>query len=103
MTGRVHTPEVTEWWCPTEQRWVTCPGPCPDGTTHPVSRTSPAEQGRVFSGHFRNGGVIHRLWLWWYGRPMWPWRWLCWLSGNKHDRWGGPRHSYCIVCGKDMP
>lgn len=29
---------VTDWWCPDEQRWVMCPGPCPDGTAHDLTR-----------------------------------------------------------------
>ncbi len=31
--------EVTDWWCPDEQRWVWCPGPCPDGREHGETRT----------------------------------------------------------------
>lgn len=28
-----------EWFCPSEERWVDCPGPCPDGTPHEQRRT----------------------------------------------------------------
>lgn len=28
-----------EWWCPREQRWGWCPGPCPDGRAHEPERT----------------------------------------------------------------
>ena len=66
----------------------------------------PDQPGRVesrsFAWRFRNGGAVHRVWLWAWGRPLWPWRWLCWLDG-KHDRWGNGRRDYCIRCGKDMP
>lgn len=33
-TGEMVDTETTDWWCPTEERWVMCPGPCPDGTEH---------------------------------------------------------------------
>jgi hypothetical protein len=29
---------VTEWWCPTEQRWTWCHEPCPDGQPHGKTR-----------------------------------------------------------------
>lgn len=37
----------TEWWCPTEQEWSDCPGPCPDGTEHGESRKVPMQAERV--------------------------------------------------------
>lgn len=36
-----------EWWCPTSQRWVWCPGPCPDGTPHEEKRRAPIKSERV--------------------------------------------------------
>lgn len=30
--------EVDEWWCPVDQRWTMCPGPCPDGQEHTEHR-----------------------------------------------------------------
>lgn len=27
------------YWCPQEQREVSCPGPCPNGDEHPFVRT----------------------------------------------------------------
>jgi hypothetical protein len=27
-----------QWWCPTDNEWSECPGPCPDGTEHAPTR-----------------------------------------------------------------
>ena len=32
--------EMTEYWCPEQNGWVDCPGPCPDGTPHQPERTT---------------------------------------------------------------
>lgn len=55
-----------------------------------------------FAHRFRHGGGLHRLWLWWWGRTMWPWRWICWLNKGVHERWGNGRIDYCLYCGKAM-
>lgn len=26
--------DTHQWWCPSEERWSDCPGPCPDGQEH---------------------------------------------------------------------
>lgn len=39
-----------EWWCPTEKRYVSCPGPCPDGRVHPASTRNDPGQSRGRSG-----------------------------------------------------
>ncbi len=41
-----HTEEMveiyyTEYWCPSEKRWVMCSAPCPDGMPHKLSRQKP--------------------------------------------------------------
>lgn len=40
-TGEYDTVTYEEYWCPTDQRWSTCPSPCPDGTPHEPSRNEP--------------------------------------------------------------
>lgn len=35
-----------EWWCPTEERWVMCAMPCPDGSKH-VMRSTPILAERI--------------------------------------------------------
>jgi hypothetical protein len=31
--------EVTDYWCPSDERWGFCPGPCPDGRAHIAKKT----------------------------------------------------------------
>jgi hypothetical protein len=38
-TGNFHEYTVDEWYCPTEHRWTSCPGPCPDGKPHQIKRS----------------------------------------------------------------
>lgn len=38
-TGELTEITVTHWWCPSQQRWVMCDEPCPDGTPHTEKRT----------------------------------------------------------------
>jgi hypothetical protein len=39
-TGEEIDVDDEEWWCPSEQRWCWCPGPCPDGTPHGPKRVT---------------------------------------------------------------
>lgn len=55
----------------------------------------------------RNGSLLHRVWStyaeaasWatgYRGKWMWPWRWLCWRSGEHEDYYG-----CCVICGKAL-
>jgi len=34
ITIKVERQLIKEWWCPTEEKVVSCPGPCPSGEKH---------------------------------------------------------------------
>lgn len=44
-----------EWWCPTDGRWVLCPGPCPDGSTHEPRRTIQTGAERIMGAGTKRG------------------------------------------------
>jgi hypothetical protein len=37
-TDECHTEPLVEWWCPSDETWTVCPGPCPDGQPHDQTR-----------------------------------------------------------------
>lgn len=43
LTGERDHWDTDEWWCPTGQAWVMCPGPCPDGRAHGPERVTRIE------------------------------------------------------------
>ncbi len=40
-TGEMVETYYTEYWCPSDKKWVMCSAPCPDGMPHKLSRQKP--------------------------------------------------------------
>lgn len=72
-TGETAKTTWEEYWCPQDQRWALCPGPCDDGTPHTpkrqmvgtakVMRYKDGRPGRVLidAGEKRRGPVSMRV------------------------------------------
>jgi hypothetical protein len=41
--------EETLWWCPSDEEWCWCPGPCPDGREHFPSMTKTVQTKKLVS------------------------------------------------------
>lgn len=57
-TGTTERMTLEDWWCPSEERWCWCPGPCPDGREHGPKRVT-VVQGDVYVSPSTGQRIVH--------------------------------------------